>query len=143
MPNPIHTLAKYIPFSLQNIFLFDACGALLSAGCLGFIGACLSHFFGLPRPLWQGLAAIACVLAIYSLVCYIVPIKHRTTALRIIITANVLYACLNTYLISIYYHHLTLWGLGYLILEVLALFVVVVVEMAVLHKNTVSWKGGN
>jgi hypothetical protein len=122
----------------QRIFLLDGIGAFLTAAMLMGVLAPFEAVFGMPREVLFVLAAIAGVFAMYSLSCYRFAGQHWRPLLKVISIANLLYCCLTLALVVLLYSQLTLWGVGYFLLEIAVVLGVVVLEWRVLQAGSVG-----
>jgi hypothetical protein len=113
----------------QNIFLVDGLGAVLTASLLAFVLAPFENFFGMPSNIVYILAAVACVLIMYSFSCYFSKPKIPKPDIQLAAFANFLY-CITTILLSIkYYNQLSIWGLLYFGGELIVLTVLIYIEI--------------
>jgi hypothetical protein len=103
--------------SRQRLFLLDGLGAALSALCLGAVLPRLEHALGVPAAALHPLAAIAGVLATYSLLCYWGNPRPWQPWLRVIAGANLCYGALTAGVLAFGPWHVTTWGWGYFGLE--------------------------
>lgn len=114
------------------VFLFDAVGALLTCTLIGGLLVSYQSYIRLPFTWLYILASIAAVLTTYSSLCAVWIQKKWSPFLKIIITANTLYACLTTALIIIYSQELKSLGFAYFIGEILVLIGVIWLEIKAL-----------
>lgn len=124
--------------SPKNLFLIDSLGALLTALLLFFVLKRFDEFFGMPVNILNFLSAIALIFFIYSFACHIFLRSNWKKYMRIIITANSLYALLTLSLVIYYLKILTLLGVGYFIIEIIIVSGLVFVEI-----RTVKTKSNN
>lgn len=125
------SLLKTFTLNPYRIFLVDGIGALLSAVLLLLLLAPLETFFGMPRLIVFILAGIAVLLMCGSLACYFIKPNNWRTSLKLIIAANISYACTTLTLVLIYNDQLTVWGWLYFLLEVMVLAVLATLELQV------------
>lgn len=116
----------------KHLFLLDSLGALLSAFLLGVALPSFQPIFGMPHKVLYGLAALACLFAIYSSWNYIWFRENWRPFLRAIGIMNLLYCCLTAALVVYFRQELTKWGLLYFLLEMLVIIVLVVIEFKAL-----------
>jgi predicted membrane-bound spermidine synthase len=115
----------------QKLFLADGLGAVLTALLLAFVLAPFENIFGMPSNIIYILAAVACVLIIYSFSCYFIKPKNPKPYIQIVALANFLY-CITTIILSLnYYNHLTIWGSLYFGGELLVLALIIYIEIQV------------
>lgn len=117
------------PLTAKKIFLMDALGALLSAWFLIVILLWLNVYVNMPTAVLSFLSAIAVAFCVYSTLCFFFVKTRPKPFLRIIITANVLYGCLTTGLLIVYYAQLTALGLTYFVLEIIVISIIVFFEI--------------
>lgn len=123
----------------KSVFLFDAMGALLTSTLIGGLLVAYQSYIGLSFTRLYILASIAAVFTIYSSTCAVLIQKKWSPFLKIIITANILYACLTTGLIILYIQELKALGFAYFIGEIFVLIGVIWIEIKALKaltKNT-------
>ena len=125
----------------KHLFLLDCLGALLSTFLLGVALPSFQPIFGMPHKVLYGLAALACLFAIYSSWNYIWFRENWRPFLRAIGIMNLLYCGLTAALVVYFRQELTKWGLLYFLLEMLVIIVLVVIEFQALaqtHKESQS-----
>jgi hypothetical protein len=125
----------------KHLFLLDCLGALLSAILLGLVLPSFQPIFGMPHKVLYGLAALACLFAIYSSWNYIWFRENWRPFLRAIGIMNLLYCGLTAALVVYFRQELTKWGLLYFLLEMLVISVLVGIEFQALtqtHKESQS-----
>ena len=115
----------------RRIFLFDGCGAVLSALQLGLILPFFAEFFGIPEYVLFCLTSIAITFAIYSLSCFFISIKNIRPFLAIIIAGNIMYCLVTTIILCFLYNSLTTFGVLYFVFEQLIIATVVAIEIFV------------
>jgi hypothetical protein len=103
----------------QKLFLVDCLGALLSATLLGLVLAKFEMTFGMPQNVIYILAALSCIFALYSFICFVNKSANWRPLMKIIATANLLYCCLTVGLMVYFYQKLTVLGLIYFVLELI------------------------
>lgn len=119
----------------KNLFLLDCLGALLSAFLLGVALPCFQPIFGMPRQVLYGLAALACLFAIYSFWNYRWFKENWRLYLRGIAIVNLLYCGLTAFLTFYFRQELTKWGLLYFLLEMVVIMVVVMLEFKTIARK--------
>lgn len=119
----------------KNLFLLDSLGALLSAILLGVALPSFQPIFGMPHKALYGLAALACLFAIYSSWNYIWFRENWRPYLRAIAIINLLYCGLTAAFVVYFRQELTKWGLLYFLLEMLVIIVLVVIEFQALAQT--------
>jgi hypothetical protein len=124
-----------ITFTPKHIFLLDSLGALLSAFLLGVALPSFQPIFGMPHKVLYGLAALACLFAIYSSWNYIWFRENWRPYLRAVAIMNLLYCGLTAALVVYFRQELTKWGLLYFLLEMLVIIVLVVIEFQALARK--------
>ena len=127
----------------RKILLVDGIGALVSAFFLGVVLYRLEATFGMPCPALRTLTVPACFFACYSLLSFLFAGENWRSFLRLIIIANVLYACLSVWLVIGHYAELSVLGLAYFCLELLVLAVLVFAEVKVLSEKGAAAVGGH
>jgi hypothetical protein len=119
----------------KHLFLLDCLGALLSTFLLGVALPSFQPIFGMPHKVLYGLAALACLFAIYSSWNYIWFRENWRPYLRAVAIMNLLYCGLTAALVVYFRQELTKWGLLYFLLEMLVIIVLVVVEFQALAQT--------
>ncbi|WP_373552596.1 hypothetical protein [Haliscomenobacter sp.] len=120
----------------KQLFLIDCLGALLSAILLGVVLTSFEPIFGMPRNVLFGLAALACLFAIYSFWNHVRFKENWRPYLQGIAIVNLLYCGLTAALVVYFRQELTKWGLLYFLLEMLVIIALVLVEFkTVFRKN--------
>lgn len=114
------------------VFLLDALGALLTSTLIGGLLVAYQPYIGLSFNWLYILASIAAVLTIYSSSCAVLIQRKWKPFLLIIISANILYACLTATLIIVHYKEFTPLGLAYFIGEIFVLLGVIWIEIKTL-----------
>ena len=119
----------------KHVFLIDCLGALLSAFLLGVVLTSFQPIFGMPRQVLYGLAALACLFAIYSFWNYRWFKENWRPYLRGIAIVNLLYCCLTAALVIYFRQELTKWGLLYFLQEMVVIMVVVMLEFKTIARK--------
>lgn len=115
--------------SPKKLFLTDGLGAVLSAFLLGVVLLRFAPISGMPETALRLLAFIACVCAVYSLLCYTF-IKERWIAyLKIIACTNLTYCCLTIGLLINFKKELTNLGWIYFLAELTVIIVLLSFEL--------------
>lgn len=115
----------------RRVFLIDSGGALLTAFMLGFVLLRLESYIGMPAHVLIPLAIVAGLFSVYSISCYFFIEKHWRAFLKSIAIANLLYCCLTSVLIILYYDSLTVLGIAYFIAEIIVVVTLAIFEIAV------------
>lgn len=113
--------------NIKKLFLLDGVGALVSALLLGFVLPNFPAEFGVFFVFLPYLAAIALVLAIYSLTCAGLNLL-KPIFLRGIVLANLAYCLLTISLVIYAYPALSPFGLIYFIAEILIILFLLKIE---------------
>jgi uncharacterized membrane protein YfcA len=119
----------------KQLFLIDSLGAVLSAFLLGIVLTSFETIFGMPHKVLYGLAALACLFAIYSFWNHARFKKNWRPYLRGIAIVNLLYCGLTAALVIYFHQELTKWGLTYFLLEMLVILVLVIVEFKTIARK--------
>lgn len=117
------------------VFLLDCLGALLSAFLLGVVLTSFESIFGMPHKVLYGLAALACLFAIYSFWNYGWFKENWRPYLRGIAIVNLLYCCLTAALVIYFRQELTKWGFLYFLQEMVVIIVVVMLEFKTIARK--------
>lgn len=129
MKNPVQ---KYLQAFLPNVsrlFLLDGLGALLSAFFLGIVLVRFEAVFGMPGNTLHFLAIVAGVFAVFSLTMHFRTPNNWRPYLMAIAVVNLLYCCLTIALVIFYQQQLTLFGIGYFLLEIMIILILVWIEL--------------
>ena len=113
----------------KKILLIDSLGALLSAFMLGVVLVRFESTFGMPRKVLYFLSIIACILATYSFICYLLIKENRKPYLKIIACANLIYCCVTAGLTIYFNSVLTNWGFTYFLCEVAVIITLAIIEL--------------
>jgi hypothetical protein len=132
IPPQMLTKITFIP---RNLFLLDCLGALLSAFLLGVVLPSFQSIFGMPYKVLYGLAALACLFAIYSFWNYIWFKENWRPYLRGIAVVNLLYCGLTAALVIYFRQELTKWGLLYFLQEMVVIIVLVMLEFKTIARK--------
>ena len=141
----MHTLVDKVESTPKVIFLVDGIGALITFLSLFGIGFFLQKHFGMPKNVLYILSFIVALYAIYSLLCYFLLFKKRSSGLesrkrnwqsflKVIIVANSLYCVAMLLLLIQFYQTLTVLGLTYFIFEVMIIMILVLLEIKLISK---------
>lgn len=117
------------------VFLLDCLGALLSAFLLGVALPSFQPIFGMPHNVLYGLAALACLFAIYSFWNYRWFKENWRPYLRGIAIVNLVYCGLTAALVIYFRQELTTWGLLYFLQEMVVIIVVVMLEFKTIARK--------
>ena len=113
----------------RKLFLIDSLGALLSAFLLGVVLVNFESTFGMPQKVLYFLSINACLLAIYSFMCYLLIKKNWKLYLKIIAFTNLLYCFLTIGLMLYWYKELTNYDLIYFLSEVIVIITLASIEL--------------
>ncbi|MDP4709713.1 MAG: hypothetical protein NWS63_00825, partial [Saprospiraceae bacterium] len=91
--------------------------------------------FGMPTRVLYVLAAIACVFAFYSFLCFLRKPKNWRPYLKMIAVANLMYACLTLGLVIFLYSQLSIFGLAYFGLELVVVVLLAITELTIAGGN--------
>jgi hypothetical protein len=117
------------------VFLLDCLGALLSAFLLGVALPSFQPIFGMPHNVLYGLAALACLFAIYSFWNYSWFKENWRPYLRGIAIVNLLYCGLTAAMVIYFRQELTKWGLLYFLQEMVVIIVLVMLEFKTIARK--------
>jgi hypothetical protein len=128
-------MLRYITQKIQlkpySIFYIDGIGAALSCFLLYLLVAPNYEFFGMPEIITLLLAAIALLLAFFSLCCFKLKPKKQKLFLLFVIVANVLYCIITLAILIQFFNEITIWGFLYFLMELMILSVLIYVELQV------------
>lgn len=113
--------------NIENIFLFDGAGALLSFLGTGLIFPIFSREFGIPAETFYLLAVFPLIYCIYSFVCHFLISQKKLWMLKLIMAANLFY-CLFSFATLLRLNEVTSIGRALIAGEILIIFAVVFVE---------------
>lgn len=119
----------------KTLFLIDGMGALLSAFLLWFVLAKSTELFGMPTKTLHLLSALACVLALSSLLSFSLVKRNHKAFLKIIAFANLGYCCLTAALVYIFFKELTALGLLYFFVEITVILTLAIIELRTASKK--------
>jgi len=106
---------------------------IISTFSLGVVLTRFEHIFGMPRSVLYVLALVACGFAVYSFCCYLFAGKNWRPFLSIIAIANLIYCCVTLFLVYYLWEKLTVFGVGYFLLEIVVIVALVVVELKAVY----------
>ena len=89
----------------------------------------------MPTRVLYVLAAIACVFALYSFLCFWRKPKNWRPYLKMIAVANLMYACLTLGLVIFLYSQLSIFGLAYFGLELVVVVLLAITELTLAGGN--------
>jgi len=118
----------------KSLFLADGIGALTTAVFLFIILRTYHEFFGMPQAIVTYLSIIAAIFCVYSISCFLFLDSNWEPFLRTICIANLLYCCLTIALVVFFYHSITIFGITYFLIEIVAICVLVLVELKTLSR---------
>jgi CDP-diglyceride synthetase len=133
--NAVVDLAKQNP---KQLFLVDACGAILSAILLGLVLVQLTGVFGIPSSTLYFLAVFPCLFALYDLYCFLKAPIRTGTFLKGIAIMNLSYIFLSIGVAIYHYKNLTIAGWTYISIEIFIVFVLAIVEYEVGKRLTMN-----
>lgn len=113
--------------NIENIFLFDGAGALLSFLGTGLMFPIFSREFGIPAETFYLLATFPLIYCIYSLACHFLISQKKLWMLKLIMSANLFY-CLFSFSTLLRLNEVTSIGRALIAGEILIIFGVVFVE---------------
>lgn len=119
-----------------KLFLVDGLGASLTALLLFGILIPFQKAFGMPRFVLEILSLFALVFACYSFSCFFFVKSNRQIFLKTIATANTLYCCLTAFFVIFYFEKLTVWGIGYFVIEMIIILSLVLLEMKIAYRSS-------
>lgn len=125
---------KFLTSDPRKIFLLDSAGALLTAILLFDMLAYFEEYFRVPVHMLNALAATAFLFSVYSFCCYFFSGEKWKMLLRIIITANVLYACATLVLMFVLRKEITGLAVLYFSLESAVIAALVFLEIRILRR---------
>lgn len=117
------------------VFLLDSLGATISAIILGVVWVNQNLYVGIPTKTLYILSLIACALAIFSFVNYLLVKKNGKSSLKIIAFANLIYCCITAGFVFNSYTSITRLGLLYFIIEISVILLLVFVELKMAYKQ--------
>lgn len=126
-------ILSFVTSDKKRIFLLDGIGALLTAVLMGLVLARLESFFGIPERVCICLGVVACVFALYSLSCFYFLKRYDSRLLVAIVFANILYALASLTIVFAYNNVLTIYGVLYLVIEVMIILALVRLEFYILR----------
>lgn len=127
----LQKLTQTLATKPYRMFLIDGIGAVVSAVLLGGVLASFESTFGMPADVLHGLAAVACVFAVYSFFSFIRKPDNWQPFLRVIAILNAVYCCVTIGLVIHFYGQLSLLGILYFGGEVILVLSLVGVELKV------------
>lgn len=116
-------------FDPKRLFLLDGIGALITATLLIVLLSNFESTFGVPPTLLNALAGIAIVFGIYSLTCYFKLRDHWQPFLRAIAIGNLSYCVLTVFLLVVFGHEITVFGVAYFLAEILIILLLAASEL--------------
>ena len=112
----------------RKLFLIDSMGAVVTALLTGVMLAQFESFFGVPAQTLYVLAIAPVLYGVYSLVCYLrFPASWRIL-MRIIASANLLYAIVVNVWMLFFQPGITGWGMMYFVGEFFILVGIALIE---------------
>lgn len=119
--------------NLENVFLVDGAGALVSALCLGALLPRLEAWIGMPTAELYLLAGIAALFALNAALAHRLGGARRAPWLRVTILANLSYCVLTGSLVALRFGELEALGVAYFLGEIGIILALVAAEAAVLR----------
>lgn len=113
----------------RQLFFIDGLGACVSAFVLSMVLANFVPVFGMPLSVLTVLALIPGFFAFYSFGCYFFLNDNWHPFLKGIAVANLLYCCLTIGLVVHHFGKLTVYGVGYFVIEILVVFSLIFLEL--------------
>ena len=115
----------------RKLLLLDGLGALISAIMLGGVLVSFQQHIGMPYYILYSLALAAVCFAIFSLSSSLRKSSDPKRSLRIIAIVNILYCVISIGLVIHFYSLLTIFGIGYFLLEKVVVLSLVFLELKV------------
>ena len=123
-----------------KLFLADGLGACMTVLLIAGILMPFQKMVGMPRFVLGIFLLFGCTLALYSFSCFFFLKNNRRFFLKIIALANTLYAALTTFFVIFYFEKLTIFGLGYFVIELVIILGLVFLEMKLAYKSPTNEK---
>ncbi|EZH74105.1 hypothetical protein ATO12_14620 [Aquimarina atlantica] len=120
----------------KRLFLIDGLGALLSAFLLGVVLVKLENIFGIPATALYILAFLPCIFAIYDFYCYLSVKKNQRYFLTAIALMNLIYCFISIGIALQHLQKITVFGWGYILIEILILIALITIELKTASKLT-------
>jgi hypothetical protein len=118
----------------ENIFLIDACGALVSVVFLGIIYF-LEQYFGMPKNILMIKICLAASFCVYSATNYFASPVKWPIYLKIIALLNVGYCAFAIYQMYQNSASLSLYGYAYFISEICIVIALAMYELKMANSN--------
>lgn len=132
---PSPTIKKSVPLTKKKLFLIDGAGATTSATFLILIAAEFQSAVGMPTGALYALAATACVFAVYSFSCFLIPNLRRAFFLRIIAAGNLAYGAVTAGVVAVFFEEITPIGLLYFATEISVVVFLALTELRIASRN--------
>jgi hypothetical protein len=120
----------------KYLFLIDSLGAILSTTLYITVLANFEAIFGIPPNAIYILAILASIYALYSGICYLIPLKNWRVCLQIIAIANLFHCILTVAMLFYYQGSFTILGLLYFIGEFMIVISLAIVELKIARHKT-------
>ena len=115
----------------RKLLLLDGLGALISSTMLGGVLVYFQQHIGMPYHILYSLALAAICFATFSLSSYLRKSSNPKRSLRIIAIVNILYCLISLGLVIHFYSLLTIFGIGYFLLEKVVVLSLAFIELKV------------
>ena len=134
----INRIKDQLAQNAEILFVVDGLGAALSAVMLGVVIPQMETFFGLPSQMLCILAIVPIVFLLYDFFCYLYLRRKVGMGLRIIASLNLVYCLLSLYLATCQHASITIFGWGYLFLEIIIIVALASLEFIVSKKAKIN-----
>ena len=119
---------------VKKLLIFDAVGALVSAFMLGVVLVRFQSLFGIPLSALKVLASIPVGFMLYDSLALLSNSERQPSRLMTIGTLNILYCVLSLIMALWHRGSLTIYGWGYIIIEVIIVVALSLYEIKVGRK---------
>jgi len=119
---------------LNNLFLIDGFGAIVSAFLLGIVLVKLEMYFGIPKSTLYFLAVLPILFAVFDFYCYFKIEQNLEKYLKAIAVVNILYCCLSLGLAFYHYNQIKYLGWIYIIIEIIIVVAIAMIELRAARK---------
>ncbi len=120
--------------SVKKLLILDAVGALISAFMLGVVLVRFQSVFGIPISALKILSSIPVGFMLYDLLALLSNSELQPRRLMTIGTLNILYCILSLTMAIWHRGSLSIYGWGYIIIEVIIVVALAVYELKVGRK---------
>ncbi|WP_235297551.1 hypothetical protein [Portibacter marinus] len=114
--------------NIENVFLIDAIGALITALMVGVVLPYFQFYIGMPIHVLRLLAVAGLMFAVYSFTCHFSKLKYPSSYLKIIALLNLSYCLVTLIMIVIHKASLTYIGYTYFIIEIIIVLILINIE---------------